>query len=302
MVHPASLVVIPLIAIVGFSDNALAQGFLKKIGKVVTAPITAPAKQIGEAVKVVRGKQSVGDAAKNVVRHQAAPVRATGAVTQDVARTAGRVHQAGHNAVNGAARRVAGPLGERVVDTLTASHRFHGEIATTGAGAAGRFAESGRIADLNPLAVTLAAAIRSAREQHIQNAKPIPAHVQQHLSRVFAPAVLQRARYVVGDGRLSLPAVTNRIQTIRGGGHAVVVDDVIVFSRDPGMDMWWWGHEMTHVGQYALLGVDRFAQRYVTNHSMLEAEADHLGNRVVASQAPQFAAPRTAGGPPPRFF
>ncbi len=302
MVHPLVSALVSLVALAGFTQSAAAQGFLKKALKVVTAPVRVPVQQAAEAAKVVTGKQSVDEAVKNSVQHQAQPVKDAGAVTEDVANAAGKVNQAIHSAATEAAGAVAGPAGERVVDTLTAPQRVQHEVETTGVAAVGRVAQTGDLAQLSPLTITLAAAIRTAREQHIKNAKPIPADVQTILGDVFSKAVLDRARYVVGDVRLSLPASINLVHTLDGSGHAVVVDDVIVFSQDPATNMFWWGHEMTHVAQYAKFGVDEFAHRYITDHKKLEAEADQLGGRAVAAQMQRLGVPPLTPGRLPRTF
>lgn len=160
---------------------------------------------------------------------------------------------------------------------------------------------------LDVFASPLAGAIRAAREQHIGEAQALPPSVRAALRSVHTEATLERAKYVIGDPRVALPDAINFVETWSGWGHAVVVDDVIVFSQDPGMNVRWWAHEVTHVAQYARLGVEEFARTYLLQHEKLEREADELGRRAFRSaglpEAQQQAAlmfPVTSSPVPPR--
>ncbi len=134
-------------------------------------------------------------------------------------------------------------------------------------------------------AVALAAAIRAARNRHYPNSRPLPAHLIAILSRTIPMKALKRARYAHGDLRITLPNVVNSAQRMFAtGNHAMVVDDVIVFAQIPGAttpaEIRWWAHEVHHVYQYMVWGVDKFAFNYVANRQRIERRA-----RTVAAQA-----------------
>ncbi|MGE3247927.1 MAG: hypothetical protein AB7J19_16500, partial [Beijerinckiaceae bacterium] len=139
----------------------------------------------------------------------------------------------------------------------------------------------------NAVAVALAAAIRDARARHYPGSRPLPPRVIAALSGTIPATTLKRARYVVRDPRASLPTLVNGAQKyFAGNDHAVVADDVIVFSTLPSMDtpkgIEWWAHEVHHVHQYGVWGIDRFARTYVRDNGKIERRADAVAKRAVA--------------------
>lgn len=133
----------------------------------------------------------------------------------------------------------------------------------------------------------LAVAIRNARNLHYANSRPLPDRIIAVLSPTIPMAALKRARYVKGDLHISLPNLVNGAQKMfAGNDHAVVVDDVIVFSTMPGAataaDIEWWAHEVHHVYQYQVWGVDKFAENYLKNPARVEQRAHHVAARAVA--------------------
>lgn len=273
-VTPAALLSLALLA-----SPAPAQLF-KKIGRIVTAPVRVPVNTAKQVVRTVTGKQSVGRGLRNIARTQVQPFRNMASVGSQGLRTVGRLHQRAYNQVVRGAGRIAGRPGRWVADVATIGPRTMTQLGVSTARAGLQVAQ-GR----NPLRLVsapLAAAIRSAHAQHRRQARPIPSRIRNSLARIFSRRVLDRARYVVGDPRLTLPVGINFMQ---GGGHAVVVDNIIVFGRNPGWNLRWWAHEMMHVEQYMRWGVDGFALNYLRNFRGVENEAHRRAARLTPSRS-----------------
>lgn len=130
----------------------------------------------------------------------------------------------------------------------------------------------------SPVAVVLAGALAAAAEQLRPAAETIPTMVRLALSGHFSSSLLSRARFTIGRIGITLPEAINGFQDFMGNhAHAVTVDDVIVFSQEPGQSeqaVRFWAHELQHVVQYTELGVAGFAMRYVTDYQSLESEAE----------------------------
>lgn len=126
---------------------------------------------------------------------------------------------------------------------------------------------------LDSMAVAvLAAAIVESRDAALEEGvAPVPRAVRAALEGYVPAAVLDRARWRVGGGGwLSLQ------QNLIGFGYApaVTLDHVIVFeSRADARDPKLWVHELRHVEQFALWGVDGFAARYIADYNALENDA-----------------------------
>ncbi|MCC2096199.1 MAG: hypothetical protein KDJ29_04875 [Hyphomicrobiales bacterium] len=138
------------------------------------------------------------------------------------------------------------------------------------------------------MAPALAAAIRAARHHHYPNSRPLPARVIAVLSKTIPMSAPKRARYVRGGMAMSLPDLVNGAQKLLAGNdHAMVVDDVIVFSSMPGAttvaDIQWWAHEVHHVYQYQIWGVDQFAVNYVKNSARIEKRARQVAARAATA-------------------
>jgi hypothetical protein len=126
----------------------------------------------------------------------------------------------------------------------------------------------------------LAAALKQAKDYYSPKAKPLPQEVQSLLATTFDPRIISKARFVVDDFGGNVPALINKLQETLGNTHAVCVDNIIVFSRQPDpSDAFFWGHEVQHVVQYDKLGIEGFAGKYATSWKEMEDEADEAGRR-----------------------
>lgn len=129
----------------------------------------------------------------------------------------------------------------------------------------------------------LTLALEHAYRGHIEQARPLPTSVQAFLAPLFPAEILARARYVVSSDELTLPGVLNQAhKALFGQDHAVSIDHLIIFSRDPGLerasDAHWWAHELGHHLQYQRLGsIEAFAAEYVRDFQALEREAEVWG-------------------------
>lgn len=183
------------------------------------------------------------------------------------------------------ARQWGGDEAGFVFDLATFSPRLMSDL-----GAAGAHGAANVMRGQNPLQLTaapLAAAIRAAREVHLPNARPLPADVREGLTGFFTEETLNRAKYAVGKVEITLPNLLGRGNRMMGDGFAVVVDDIIVFNEPPpayeeDQSRFWWAHELTHVGQYRLWGVERFAWEYLRDVGRaVEGEADQQGTAAL---------------------
>jgi len=133
---------------------------------------------------------------------------------------------------------------------------------------------------------TLADAIRRGRDQAYPHGKTIPAAIQQKLAPFFPPALLQKVRYstewqhATSDGALySLLIAT--------GAEAVTLEKVIIFrDAQHAADPLLWAHELTHVEQYARLGVAAFATQYLQQGWQMEQEAKAKASKIQRQLAP----------------
>ncbi len=241
--------------------------------------IVAPIATLRNAVQVVTGDKppsSLLDPTKDAAKSVAPAVQlATDVVTWPQQKVFQATQSLGTK---------IGPLGEVIVDVATFTERYTNSIIQSGGADL-----ASTLAGHNPLdivAIPLAAAIHEARDRHYPNSHPLPPDVQSALSHFFTPSVLQRARYTVGSVEITLPNGIGKIHKYFGDDIAVVCDDVIVFPTDPGSfnhDPQWWGHEVTHIKQFAELGVEEFAFRYVRSFSHeIEDPAYANGDAVLA--------------------
>ncbi|WP_299864432.1 hypothetical protein [uncultured Hoeflea sp.] len=272
--------VIVLIAGVFFVAQPANAGFwddVKKSTKKIVKAVPKVANPIQTQIDIVRGKKKPDQAIKDFIEGQGKAVTTITDGTRDLSGTLDRKFE-------DVATSIGGDAGKIIYEMSTGGQRIQREFLFTGGNAAGAVLQGQD--PLIALTAPLAAAIRDAREKHINRAKPIPNDVKEVFSHVFAPSVLNRAKYVVGDLRISLPSAITGIQTFMGNDYGVVVDDVIVFSRQPDPndrnDIRWWAHEMHHVAQYEAWGVDLFAYRYAKNHSGVEGEADRAASHVMS--------------------
>ena len=143
----------------------------------------------------------------------------------------------------------------------------------------------------------LARYIKQSRNDGISGSSPIPENLRAVLTGYVPEQTLNRARYKIQDnGVLNLANLTLRM----GFGHptAITLDDLIVF-RGPGeaANVTLWAHELFHVDQYRLWGVDDFAIRYVRDPDSVENPAYASQNGFMAWRT--NAGPAFPGPPPP---
>lgn len=138
------------------------------------------------------------------------------------------------------------------------------------------------------LASVLAAALQAVHDHYAGSARPVPTAVRERLAPEYA-SELARARYVVSRLAFRVLATVDRHQgtALSDGLHAVTVDDLIVFSSEPGAtdrDLWMWAHELHHVHQYQERGtIHEFARAYLSDCEAIERAADERANRVLGT-------------------
>ncbi len=136
------------------------------------------------------------------------------------------------------------------------------------------------------LSMPLAMAIREARAKLSANARPIPTELAKYLLPIIPKKILERVRYTVGNVKISIPAAIDKSGLLFGEDEAIVLDDLIVFSREPILDnpedVKWWVHELQHVYQFTNWGVDLFAYRYTKHASRVESEAGQAASYVMS--------------------
>ncbi|MDF9619690.1 DUF4157 domain-containing protein [Pseudomonas entomophila] len=141
-------------------------------------------------------------------------------------------------------------------------------------------------------AASLAFALRQARDEATANGtQPIPLHIRAQLESWYDFAVLDAARYRVGDDQ-QISAANALLQN--PDVNAVTLIDTVIFRRpgDAEDNVALWAHELKHVQQYQELGVETFAQRYAHNAEELEGPA----YKIEAEVAKALRA-RATGGP-----
>lgn len=144
------------------------------------------------------------------------------------------------------------------------------------------------IADMTEIATQqLAAALAHAYSAHIAAARPLPQPVQDFLQGIIPDEFIKRARFTVSNDTSTLPGLLNQgHRTYRNEDNAVSIDNLIIFSREPGFDKGtdarWWAHELGHHLQYQRLGgIQGFARQYVLNFPGLEREAETYGEQAL---------------------
>ncbi len=257
----------------------------KKVGNVIGdaaktgwKSTTAPYKAVINTGKVISGKSKP----KSIFQ----PYR-------DLGRMAGNTLEGGSNLIRdpqqeiyrkirSLSRKAGGKNGEFIFDLTTFNKKFYEELGT-----ASTIGLANILRGSNPFQLTaapLAGAIRAAREAHIDKAKPLPPDVLNALKPHFSIKVLSRVKYTVGKVEITLPNFIGQGQKFFGDDYAVVVDDVIVFNKQPGSFIEngeWWAHEVTHVEQYSRWGIELFALKYLSGYSAIENEADIRADKIL---------------------
>ena len=120
---------------------------------------------------------------------------------------------------------------------------------------------------------SLAYALRQARDEATASgSEAIPLHIRVQLEPWYDFAVLDAARYRVGDEQ-QLSAANALLQN--PDVNAVTLIDTIMFrhASDAEDNVALWAHELKHVQQYQELGVEEFARRYTRDYQALEGPA-----------------------------
>lgn len=127
---------------------------------------------------------------------------------------------------------------------------------------------------------SLVYALRQARDEANANGtQPIPLHIRAQLEPWYDFAVLDAARYRVGNEQ-QISAANALLQN--PDVNAVTLIDTVIFRRssDAEDNVALWAHELQHVQQYQQLGVEEFARRYTRNYGELEAPAYRIEEQV----------------------
>jgi hypothetical protein len=260
----------------GMSTSAQADLF-KSVTKIVTAPITAPAKLAQDLAR--------GTPPKQIVQHQLdLRVKPQG----EVLRESVKVIEQGNQIVRNIPRHAIQNLGGdwlKAYDILTASQRIQVELAFTG----GRFLSACMIntSNCDPRhlgAMPVAAAMRDAYKMYIQYGRPLDPQTIQVLSNVVPMPVLMAARITFGKTPdMTVPGFLNFGNSASGSDHAVTLANLMIFSTPPNLqteDGWiWLLHELFHIEQYMrysghpLESIDGFAVDYVSHYRAMEDDA-----------------------------
>lgn len=111
--------------------------------------------------------------------------------------------------------------------------------------------------------------VRSQADRHRARALPMTAGLQAHLGDFFGPDAA-RARLVVAQienppfyGELARWGVDVRDLIPYTMLEALTFDDVIVLGLDAASEVETLFHELVHVVQYRILGVEEFSRQYV---------------------------------------
>jgi hypothetical protein len=135
-------------------------------------------------------------------------------------------------------------------------------------------------------AVALQSWIQQSRDRLVSGGvEPMPLHIRSQLEPWFDLAVLETARFRVGD-----ETVLNAGNTLLHNPdvNAVTLIDVIVFrhAADAQDNAVLWAHELKHVEQYLEWGTAEFARRYTLDHRAVERPAYALEREVEQALRP----------------
>lgn len=259
------------------SAHALKLPDIGDVVQTIVAPITAPAET---TVRILRGD----DPAQAV----AGPWQAPGRVVQQTSQAFQSAHDIFMRVPRDAIDRNLGSDWREAYDILTASQRIQFEIATTSGRYLGGCLNGQRSCTINQLvAGPLAASLRDAYKVYWSHSAPLPPELIQVLLTVVPSQVVYAARWTLGSTpNFTVPGFLNAGHKAFGGGHAVTIGNVMIFSRMPNLqdaDDWrWLLHEMGHIEQYmryssdALESIDGFCVDYIQNYNRIEQEAENM--------------------------
>ena len=264
----------------------------KAAGKVTdnaetVARVAAPGTMI--AVDVVKGKKP-REAVKKTVK---APVE----LARDGYGAVAGLEAKGVNVAGRLAEAIGGTKGRRFgEDLLRLAKPLDARSAQGLLSGVERFIDTGELSHLNPLVFLGASELRRAREAYWDRAAPIPAAVVDKMPSLIKPHA-RAARFIIikSVSRLSLPVFA--IQHF-DEADAVTTIDLIFFRRVPGSrtngDLHYWLHELYHVRQFAVKGLEGFVERYVGEQirnkgvNELEARADRFACKYFPVPNPRY--------------
>jgi hypothetical protein len=261
------------------SERAAHAGFLKDVGRVVTAPVTIPA-EVGKRILQ----------RDNPLEAVHGPFQSAGRVIQRGTDAFQRAQDTFVGAQRDLIRNNLGPDWVRGYDMLTASQRVQHEMGLTAGRFLGRCLQ-GQPCDIQELqAAPLAAAMRDAYKAYIGHAVPLDPQLVRVLSYVVPGQVLVAARMTVSEvpDFTTIPGFLNAANEAGGSGHAVVLANLMIFSRQIDLSNWddwnWLLHELFHIEQYmrystnTLESIDGFAVNYMQHYNSTEDEAQNAAD------------------------
>lgn len=129
--------------------------------------------------------------------------------------------------------------------------------------------------------------LRRSRESSINGAMHVPIYVRDGLRGWCSDALMNSARYRIGDGG-ELNLANNSIRF--GSANAVTLIDVIVFKdAEQANNLARWAHELKHVQQFNEWGVRKFAIRYMRSWNSVENPGYAIEREYAKSPSPRFA-------------
>ncbi|HYH97810.1 hypothetical protein [Hyalangium sp.] len=255
----------------GKAGQRVIRGATRAIEDFSKAPLAAP-KQV---LEVIEGKP-VDKALKDVLQAQLK----AGASVADLAAEVNAISS--EIQIELARRAGGGAAADILADVQRVSQPFPPEYAAAALRTLNLFLQTGRIVDLNPVALIVAAEIAIARNRLWESARPLPDHVLAALPEELRGRAGVCRHMTASDipGRTSLPRIAiNHLKR----ASAVCLYDLIVFKQIPSStndgDLHYWCHELHHAQQYAGWGIQEFASRYVANEfkgglNPIEEDAD----------------------------
>lgn len=249
---------------------------VKDIGKVVRSVpkiVRSVPSPLNTQIDIITGKTKP----KNIIRNE-------GQRIQNLSTHVREVDNIINNNINDLAQSVGGDFGRIIVEASTGIDRYKKEFLLTSTNTAGLILQGQD--PLLAVAAPLAAAIRDAHNKYSSHSKPLPRSFKKLYAPFIPNHILNRVRYSVDNLKISLPSIINSGQKMFRNDHAVVVGNIIVFSKEPDArkpsDIFWVAHEIHHVYQYTRWGIDRFALNYIRNSSRVESEADRAASTIHA--------------------
>lgn len=142
------------------------------------------------------------------------------------------------------------------------------------------FQSTGRAAletGLDLAAAALANALVQSRDAAwAAGTQPMPPNIREALLAWYPADLLDSIEYSSG---IAEDATLQSLAIRYGEATAITTIDTIIFAdpRDAETNIALWAHEVKHVEQFRRWGLTEFAQRYVRDHTAVEAEAYAIG-------------------------